>query len=272
MMKVYAVTMMRDEADVAYHVLLHMAGESVDGIIVADNNSRDRTRELMLDAKNEIIKSRPDFDFVVRDDPEIGYYQAIKMTKMALEAKSRGAEWIIPFDADELWCSDSLPVGEFLRNVPTGVNQVQASLFNHFRSSQDDETAVNPFQRMIYREAFPASLPKIAFRCLPGFEIMQGNHVVRFDGKIHAISGLQVRHFPYRSQEHFVLKARNGKEAYDATDLPEGTGAHWRMYGEALEKNGPEALYEHYKTHFFYSEPESKGLVRDPAPFRRWST
>ena len=51
--KVYAISMMRDEADVARHVCLHLAEELVDGIIVADNLSTDCTRAELEAAKAE---------------------------------------------------------------------------------------------------------------------------------------------------------------------------------------------------------------------------
>lgn len=71
-----------------------------------------------------------------------------------------------------------------------------------------------------------------------------------------------------RSEAQFRIKALNGAEAYRATDLDEGIGAHWRQYGELHERG--HSLAEVYREHFLYTLPTEQGLVRDPAPYRRW--
>lgn len=53
--KVWAVGMMRDEADVAADVIAHLIDEGVNGIIVADNNSTDGTREILA----QVAKDAP---------------------------------------------------------------------------------------------------------------------------------------------------------------------------------------------------------------------
>jgi hypothetical protein len=122
-----------------------------------------------------------------------------------------------------------------------------------------------------WRERKPAALPKVAFRYRQGATIHQGNHGVDLGKDVttsHA--GLEVRHFPYRSAEQFVRKARNGAAAYAATDLPYDVGAHWRGYGEILDRYGPEALQNVYRTWFWHLSPVDAGLIHDPAAYRRW--
>ena len=53
-MKLYAVTMMKDEEDVADLVLYHLASQGVDGIIVADNMSTDSTSDKLHEAKKNL--------------------------------------------------------------------------------------------------------------------------------------------------------------------------------------------------------------------------
>lgn len=275
---VWAVTMVRDEEDVIEGTIRHMAGEGVAGIIVADNRSTDRTAEILASLRGEL-----GCELITTEDPEVGYYQSRKMTNHAAVAgEVLGAEWIIPFDADELWLAPH-HVARVLGAMPDDVDVVRFDLYHHLSTAVDAESD-DPFVRMEWRQREPAGLPKVAFRWRDGATIHAGNHGVDLpvrrqtevgaDGRGLLLEpgrlGVEVRHFGNRSEEQFVHKARNGAEAYAATDLPEGIGAHWRQYGLLLERGGPEALRQVYREHFWYLAPTESGLVRDPAPYRRW--
>lgn len=265
MAQVWAVGMMRDEQDVAYAVLDHLANEAVDGIVVADNRSTDGTRDELERAATDLP-----VPVVIIDDREVGYRQSEKMTVLAALAAQRGATWIVPFDADELWLARTHHLGETLRRLPEPYTTVPAVLLNHFCTALDG-TDPNPFVSMQWRKSDPGVLPKVAFRWQPGAVIHQGNHGVTLpDPGITLPGELAVRHFPYRSAEHFVRKARNGLEAYRATDLPYDQGAHWRSYGEILERHGEQACADVFREHFWYLSPIDGGMVHDPAPFKRW--
>lgn len=260
-MPVWAVSMVRDESDVIAGTLRHMAEELVDGIIVADNRSVDGTRDILTDL-------RRDLPLVVLDDPDPAYLQSDKMTFLARQAVERGATWIVPFDADELWVYEGSHIGAELTKSEADV--VTAELRNYFPSGIDP-IGEDPFRTIQWRQRQPAPLPKVAFRWEPGCIIHQGNHgVTRPSGGVVA-GGLRVCHFPYRSADQFVRKARNGAEAYRATDLPADVGAHWRGYGAILERGGEEALHEVFRTYFWHLSPADADMVLDPAPYRRWT-
>ena len=271
---VWAVTMMKDEEDVAYHTLMHMAEEAVDGIIVADNMSTDGTRGELERAKRDAPCR-----VIILEDKDPGYYQSRKMTTLAKVAHDQyDASWIVPFDADELWYSTQPGeidrVGHYLRSLESGYMIVKAPLYNHFASAVDG-TSKNPFESMEWRQAQPGALPKVAARWHESLVIEQGNHGAHYDERvmmIHPTGGLELRHFPYRSFEQFVRKAKNGAAAYNATNLHETMGAHWRQYGALLEKWGEDVLRrEVWEKYFWFYSPVDEGMVRDPAPFRRWS-
>lgn len=270
--EVFGITMMKDEEDVAYGVLMHMAGEGLHGIIVADNNSTDGTRAEIDRAIADLAVS-PNYEenrcqIIVFDDHEPGYYQSEKMTALAGRARSLGAEWVIPFDADELWVAhDRLEL--VLSNLPPAVAVVTAELYNHYCTSLD-LTEGNPFERLVWRHPNVGALPKVAFRWNPDIIIGQGNHSVT--GEHGATRNLfKIRHFPYRSWEHFRQKAINGAAAYAATDLPRDQGAHWRGYGEILERHGEAALREVFDTYYAFLSPIDEQMICDPAPYRRWT-
>jgi hypothetical protein len=260
--RVVAVSMCRDEADVAAGMLCHLADE-VDHILVADNGSTDGTRDILAELEGQI-------PLTVLDDHDPAYYQSRKLSALAERAaRDLGARWIVPVDFDELWFSRHGRVSEVLDSLHVA-NVVTAQLTNHYSTAIDPDE-LDPFRRMVWRAAEPQPLPKVAFRWEPGAIVHQGNHSVSLpNGCIEADAALEVRHFPARSAEHFVRKARNGAAAYRATDLPVTEGAHWRAYGDIIDRLGESALADVYREHWWYLSPTDSGLIYDPAPYLRW--
>ena len=257
--------MVRDEADVIEPVIRHMQRE-VDHLIVADNGSKDGTREILESLGVEVI-----------DDPEIGYYQSRKMSALAQRAIEAGADWIVPFDADEVWAAKGGSLKDALALMPAEAHIAEASLFDHVATGIDPESD-NPIVSMPWRRTAQAPLRKVAVRAIPGVVIHQGNHGASFPNVSHplAVTGwIEVHHFPYRSTHQFIQKAKNGAEAYAATDLPETAGGHWRGYGRILAEQGEAACAAVFIKWFYRADPtqeiEIEGevqppLVMDPAP------
>lgn len=274
-MTTFGISMVRDEADVIEGTLRHMAGE-VDELIVANNLSTDGTRDIL----DQLAKELP---LTVVDDPDPAYFQSRKMSALADQAAEAGADWIVPFDADEIWFARGDRVSVVLAELGRLVyRRVNAVLYHHFRTRFDDPPGDDPFRTMPWRQATPGGatpqrpegLPKVAFRWEPGAVVEAGNHGVHLPSvhrEFPPPTLLEVRHFPYRSAEQMCRKARNGAAAYAATDLPEQTGSHWRSYGRILDQpNGEQLLAKVYNDHFCYLSPTDSGLVYDPAPYRRW--
>jgi len=269
---VWGCTMVRNEEDVIYHTICHLAGEGLDGIIVADNLSTDATRFEIERARRDLASGIPwerACEIVVVEDDEVGYYQSRKMTALAAKAHNEhGATWIVPFDADELWYCRGDRLGVVLQQM-AGYAAVEAPLYNHFPSSIDPAGS-NPFETIGWRQREAGALPKVAFRWTPDTVILQGNHSVAGTAGPVTRQLVELRHFPYRTFEQFKRKAEAGAAAYAATDLPVTEGAHWRQYGAILERHGESALREVYERWFSFLAPVEGGLVFDPAPFRRW--
>ena len=255
MERVAAVGMVKDEADIIEPVVRHMVGQ-VDTVLVADNGSTDGTREILHGLPVPVT---------VVDDPEPGYYQSEKMTRLAALAAEQGAEWVVPFDADEWWYS---PFGR-ITDVLNGLDEyhiVTAPLYDHVATGSDPGTG-DPVTRMGWRRHDPAPLAKVACRAMSAVVIEQGNHGAHYPPARTVDGQLVVRHFPYRSVEQFVRKVRNGAAAYAATDLPDDRGAHWRQYGALLEAHGETAIGEVFRQWFWSPDPTSDPtLIFDPAP------
>jgi hypothetical protein len=172
-----------------------------------------------------------------------------------------------------LWYAEGDRVAVELRSVISkGTRAVAIPMWNHFRTALDIDN-VDPFLSMVYRDLTPNALNKCAYRWHTGMRVWPGNHGVSENGApvILTESNLRIRHFPYRSPEHMVRKALNGLQAYRATNLPAMLGAHWRQYGELIEKFGADQFIENvYMRHFYKVSPVDEGMVFDPAPYMRW--
>lgn len=260
MTSVWAIAMVKDEADVIEDVLRHVAAQGVDGILVLDNMSTDGTREII-----ERVGDSLDCKLGVREDDEVGYYQSRKMTGLAEHAHVHlGADWVWPFDADELWYyGEHDRLADVIARADGDV--IHSRLWHHFPTAIDAGDDGNPFTRMCYRGADEAPIGKVIARWQPGMVIAAGNHALEGSYVPSSVVGIEVRHFPYRSEEQFIRKAINGARAYAATDLPWGTGQHWREYGLLYAHGGVQALRDAYNAHFVYDLPSAAGLVYDPA-------
>lgn len=256
-MAVVAISMCRDEEDIAAGFVEHMLTQ-VDLMIVADNNSVDGTRQIL----DEFVANGA--PLIVLDDPEIAYLQSEKMTRLAKLAVDFNAEWVVPADFDEWWYSPFGRIGDVLADIPPQYLTASAALYDHVATGADDDQG--PLQRMGWRRRVAAPLPKVACRVRDDLVIEQGNHSATYRGGATDYRGqLVVRHFPYRSAEQMTRKAINGAAAYAATDLPEDVGAHWRRYGALIDTHGPEALHPVFREWFFVEEPEADpDLIFDP--------
>ena len=264
--QVWAITMVKNEQDIIGYNLAHLIAEGVDGIIVADNMSSDNTPHILSS-----IAQRAPIPVIVTQDLDPAHYQSRKMTNLAAMASThfeRG--WIVPFDADELWyCFGGQSIAAALRDCPHPI--VGVEMWNHFETNHD-RCHPNPFVSMPWRSANRNGLDKVAYLYNPNLIIGEGNHIM-LDQDKSPVPGdainLGIRHFPYRGADHFVRKVDQGGRALAAaTELPVSVGVHWRQYKESLDESGAEALKQHYMKYFYFADPETNGMIRDPAPYK----
>jgi hypothetical protein len=272
-MKIYAIAMMRDEEDVAEHVVRHLLSSDIDGVIIAENLSADLTLNKQESVHAWAAKNYPAVDFQIIHDAQPAYYQWSKMTALAHLAGRRGATIILPFDADEVWYAPEFPsLRAYFSAQGSDTWVFEAEMFNHIASGSDLKTG-NPFVDIQYRRSDLSTTKKIAFRYQDDVVLDQGNHVVAYQSRsdqiLPSVGGLCIRHFQWRGEKHFLQKIKNGAAAYKLTDLPETIGSHWRSYGEVLANEGETAALKIYHTYFYVPSPETEsGLILDPAPVR----
>jgi glycosyltransferase involved in cell wall biosynthesis len=282
-MTTVGVTMVKDEADIIATTIRHMMTQ-VDFVVVANNMSTDRTPQILAGLGDEfpIIDDRvinhPDLVesrllVVYDDDP--AYEQSREMTGLAhLANRHWGADWIVPFDADELWYSPfDDRIADHLDGIASQWLTVGASLYDHVATADDPdiEDEPDPVSRLGYRRLGKTPLPKVACRWRDDLVIEMGNHAASYDGgTTNHDPVFVVRHFPYRSVDQLIRKVRNGAAAYKASDLDESYGAHWRQWGQLLDQSGPEAIEALFAEWYWSADPVADDtLMYDPAPVQR---
>lgn len=259
-----AISMVKDEADVIEATMRQMLTQ-VDHILIADNMSSDGTRPILDRLAAETGR------VTVVDDKVKAYYQSQKMTGLAKQAYLEfGAEWVVPFDADEFWLSPYGRIGDILDGFADQWLVMEAKLYDHVATGLDDQAEPNPTRRMQWRRKSEAPLRKVACRWREDLSIAQGNHSAHYNGGA-TIAGHEfvVRHFPLRTVQQMVRKIRNGSQAYAAaTNIPLDQGLHWRDWGRMLNEHGEEAVKELFHTYYWRDDPreplELDGVIEPP--------
>ena len=242
---IFGISMCKDEADIIGYTLTHLVNEGIDRFVIADNGSTDQTREILKQFRRvEIV-----------NDEEVGFYQGRKLSGLAERARQDGADWVLPFDADELWYSEHGRIADVLEGCGS-IDVVKAWGWDHIPRRRSRN--LNPWVAFPLRRAETQRLPKVAFRAAHGIKVHEGNHDVDRGGR-RAEMVLAYRHIQYRSFEQMKRKLRNGKAAFDATDLPYLYGTHWRDGGA---KSDAELAKD-------WDALRDEEGVYDPAPYRK---
>lgn len=193
---IIAVSSVLDEAGIIAETVNYLVAQGVERLIISDGGSTDGTPDILTGL------DRVQFEW--QDGP---FDQGAEITRLTRMAFAQGAEWVIPFDADEFWCGI-----EGLRDLPTNITQVYAPMYQHV----DRE----------YRHLYHKPLPKVAFRPTADCTVAWGNHTVDVPGQ--AIMGLSVREWQYRDFAHFVDKIDKARKLHASWAIPEQYGSHMR--------------------------------------------
>ncbi len=206
--------MVKDEADIVVGTVEHLLAQGVDQVLVADNGSTDGT----LDLLHDLARRAP---VHVAVDTEPRYYQAAKMTRLADAVRRAGAEWVVPFDADEYWFAVGASLADHLRGTREGL--VRAQLFNVFPTSSGGWRL----------DLTPHSFGKVAIRAHWAARLGIGNHTASHPGE--HVPGLYIAHYPWRSSEQLRRKGVQGGAALTDDQVARGVGKHWARFRDAEE-------------------------------------
>ncbi len=242
-MRLVMTLLVRDEEDIVRaNVDFHLA-RGVDFVIATDNRSEDGTAAILEEYERAGV-----LHLIHETDDD--YAQGRWVTRMArLAATEHGADWVINNDADEFWYPVAGDLRSALQSVPDGTDAVLVPRFNFVVPAEvaDASPDLRPFQeRMTVRYATPFDpikqgpiQPKMAHRAHPEATVLQGNHDVAWPGRgaVAHGAGIEILHFPIRTEAQFANKIAKGGAAYERNhEVPEQYGRRWRLLLEAQRR------------------------------------
>jgi glycosyltransferase involved in cell wall biosynthesis len=217
-MQIWGVSVIRNEADVIELTARHLLEQGVDCLLVADNLSTDATRSIL----DRLARELP---VRVVDDPDPAHRHSEKMTSLAGQAAALGADWIVPFDGDEIWRARRGSLRDAIERASGDV--LVATMFDHYPRPTFRRGSL--IKRMPWNRVNGWS--KVAFRWQPGTVVVMGNHDVSGVECTRVWGELIVDHYPFRSWEQYREKMRHGAKALDLAGTPAHLAPHWRRIG-----------------------------------------
>lgn len=196
----------RNEADIIECSLRHMLAEGIDLILVADGSDfGEGTPEILT----RLCEETGRVEVTTVRDPV--HRQPALMNALARVAESRGADWVLASDVDELWITTTgQPIAEALAHC-TSAETFHVKRYLHHGWNQ--------------RRVEPERLGKVAFRPRPDRLLINGNHAVSNPRDTDARL-LEIRELHYRSFEHFRAKAADRSRTLDPAARARGEGSH----------------------------------------------
>jgi glycosyltransferase involved in cell wall biosynthesis len=227
-MRIFGICRVRDETDLIGVTIAYHLGVGIDRVLVLDNGSSDGTREVLehLERTAEVG--------VIRDR---GPFRSGTMTtRLARWAHAQGADWVLPFDADEFWFAPRGDLREVL--AESGAGALRVGLVNFVQRRDQARSQAEALLTMTRRVSSPVGTPdfheqlveegRIAFvegayppkwACRPTAEVVYdtGSHgVLGALGPVVDTEGLVILHAPLRSRASLEAKAVSGQRVIGA--------------------------------------------------------
>lgn len=202
-MRVIAVTSVLNEAPIIGKTAQHLLNQGVAAVFVSDGGSTDGTQAVLdgIPGVTRLYQAGP-FD------------QAVEMSKLANLAVAEGADWVIPFDADEFFTEEGAhDIPGILAQVPAEVYKSYAPVWGH--TDWD------------HRFAEPRQLPKVIVRAHENISLAWGQHDAQIESP-RILGPLTVRELQYRDWPHFLEKIAKADALYRSYDFPVTYGTHLR--------------------------------------------
>src|SRR5688500_7026325 len=140
-MKVFGVMVVRNEADILAINVAHHLAIGIDRILIVDNGSSDGTDRVL-----EELGRSGRVRWLRMDGP---FHQSEVASALAREAYLRGADWVVPIDADEFWFA---PGGDFRKVLQeSSAGALQAEVVNFIQAREEREAKPEGLSRMTRR-------------------------------------------------------------------------------------------------------------------------
>ena len=256
-MRVAALMLVRDEADVLGANLAHHRALGIDDFWIVDNGSTDATGDILRKAARD--------DASIRWHRDDGPFAQSEMTSaLARDAHRAGADWVVAIDADEFWVTDGRNLHAVLDGTAPSVAALAVDVVNFVQgrwvteawpgalltmtrrapesvgASRDAQWLVEHHHAGYVETAYPA---KLVSRTAEAMTIALGNHgVAGVDGPVEPTGAVTCLHAPLRARDRIVVKgghaARMPSDSFGSGDgwqprrwdslPPELIDAEWR--------------------------------------------
>lgn len=234
-MKVSGISMVRNEADLLPITLPYHLAQGLDELVVVDNGSTDDTPRVLARLGRD-----PRIRWTRNDGP---FFQGPMTVELVRDARRRGADWVLVFDADEFWHAPGGDLRGVLEASRAGALQVAFTNFVQRRSQRRNDPhallhavfsapvhpAANPESevasgRIAFVEAaFP---PKWLVRPTADYQASRGTHLVEgVAGPLEETTAIVCLHVPLRSRQQLEEKATHGPRVLEADYRP---GQSWQ--------------------------------------------
>lgn len=260
--RIIMTLLVKNEEDMIERHLHYHKQMGVDAFIVTDNNSTDRTPE--------ILQRYVEQGWIVEliEEKSSGYEQKMWVDRMVcLAQKKHRADWIINADADEFWYS---PKGNLKKELAeTNCNVLKCCLCNMLpdedRPYWQWDKRVKPVQNPEEFNLSPYSIYgrytyKVAHRAAGYVQISMGNHKVAMFPHRMEHSPIHIFHFTVRGREQFLQKMINGGRELETHKGRHG-GRHWRYFYELYKQGKLEEEYDRVIGKVAFDRLEKEGYI-----------
>ena len=259
---VWGITVAKNEADVIATTIRHHLDQGFHGVIAIDNRSEDGTPEILRQAAQ-------DPRVFVGVDSNPAHIHGAKMTHLALLAARAGADWVVPFDADEHWYARGMTVASLLRS--SSAVMVDATSHTVVPSPDAARVAFVADEPVRMTSEADPGWTKVAFRVRRRPVVGDGNHHV-YGIYGPRVTGLNVLHYPYRSLDQLRTKVRAGVASVEAAKFNETMCAHWRELDALDDDQLARAWSDYLRDGGGLPGQTSLGLTDVVSPWDTWTT
>ncbi|WP_300729981.1 glycosyltransferase family 2 protein [uncultured Bacteroides sp.] len=250
-----------EEAMLEENLLFHKS-MGVDGFVVTDNNSTDRTMEILrkYQQKGWILE-------IIEETAE-NYEQKAWVDRMVWKAKTvYQADWIINADADELWYA---PSGNLKNELSSASANVLNCKINSVYPEEDKPfwewshvvkyvPDLEKYDLSIY-SLFERQNWKVAHRADGYVQISMGNHKVKMFPQRVAECDIRIYHYNVRGRKQFIEKMVNGGKQLEKHKGRHG-GRHWRYFYRLYKEGKLNEEYDRVIGTNVYDRLEKDGYI-----------
>lgn len=263
--------LVKNEEDMLEENLIFHKAMGVDGFIITDNNSSDRTPE--------IIRKYKEKGWIVEaiEEKATDYQQKKWVDRMIWKAKSvHKADWVINADADEIWYAPSGDLKTELVSSRANVLTCEMKCVypeegKPFWQWGQTVEVVNDLERynLSRYSLFARQNKKVIHRTAGYIQISMGNHKVTMFPKKVAKSNIRIYHYNIRGKKPFLEKMINGGKQLEQNPKKHG-GRHWRYFYKLYKEGLLEAEYDKVIGATSFDQLKQDGFIRTDTTIPEW--